>query len=321
MITASQIKNVFEDYLIKEKFSQSPSTLYDPANYILSLKAKRARPVLLLLAYQTFHDDVNKALSAAHAVEVFHNFTLVHDDIMDEAPTRRGDQTVHEKYDTNHAILSGDVMLLHAYQYLMNAEYDDKSSLFNYFNHAAIEICEGQQMDMDFETMPEVEIEDYIEMIRKKTAVLLGVSLQIGALLGGASHDEAEKLYQFGTQFGISFQIQDDILDTYADPDKFGKQVGGDIIQGKKTYLFLKTRQLLEGDNRTNFESAYYGNSTDKVDQVKQYFRDVNAKEYAVQVRDAYHDLAFSYLSSLGVEASRMAPLMEYTKGFIQREF
>ncbi len=320
MYTASQIKNVFQDYLLKEKFSAAPASLYDPANYILSLPAKRARPLLSLLAYQLFRDELDEALPAALAIEVFHNFTLVHDDIMDEAPTRRGQTTVHKKYDLNHAILSGDVMLLYAYQYLMQTSYQDKTALFQHFNQAAIEICEGQQMDMDFEKMLDVQIEDYIEMIRKKTAVLLGVSLRIGAMLGGATPEVAEKLYQFGTHFGISFQIQDDILDTYADPDKFGKQVGGDIIQGKKTYLFLKTRELLVGEERADFESAYYGDTSDKVDRVKQYFRDVNAKEYAVQVRDAYHDLAFSYLNSLNLDDLRLEPLLDYTKGFIKRE-
>jgi len=320
MYRAPQIKNVFQDYLLKEKFSGAPASLYDPVNYILSLQAKRARPVLSLLAYQLFKDDLDKVLPAALAIEVFHNFTLVHDDIMDEAPTRRGQATVHKQYDVNHAILSGDVMLLYAYQYLMNTEFVNQAALFQHFNHAAIEICEGQQMDMDFESMPVVMIEDYIEMIRKKTAVLLGVALRIGAMVGGATADAAEKLYQFGTHFGISFQIQDDILDTYADPEKFGKQVGGDIIQGKKTYLFLKTRELLEGHDRANFEAAYYGDASDKVDQVLQYFKDVNVKEYAMQVRDAYHDLAFSYLSSIKIDEARMEPLLEYTQAFIQRE-
>lgn len=322
MQSAVEIKNVFEDYQRKNEFiTGHPQSLYDPINYILSLNAKRARPIMLLLGEQLYGSQIENGLPAALAVEIFHNFTLLHDDIMDEAPMRRGQPAVHIKYDTNAAILSGDAMMILANQYMRQTVSAHKLYIHELFDAAALAICEGQQMDMDFEISADVTIEDYIEMIRKKTAVLLGVSLEIGALIGGATVEEAKKLYQFGEQFGISFQIQDDLLDSFGDQQKVGKQTGGDILQGKKTYLYLKTKELLEGVEQQSFVDQYASlDAIDKVDRIKSLFKRVGADEYARQLRDAYHDLAFSHLHALNLSTDRLKPITEYTNTFITRQ-
>lgn len=321
MQTADEIKNVFEEYLIKNKFSGQPETLYEPINYILSLKAKRARPVMLLLGHQIFDANLDKAFPAALAIEVFHNFTLVHDDIIDDAPIRRGQEAIHMKYGINKAILSGDVMMILSNQLLNSVELDDKSYILNQFDKAAVAICEGQQFDTDFETSVDVAIEDYIEMIRKKTAVLLGVSLQIGALIGGASREDAQKIYNFGEQFGISFQIHDDLLDAFGDQEKVGKQTGGDILQGKKTYLYLKALDLLEGQEKVDFINVYSSDkSVGKIETIKSKLKSNGVDEYARQLRDAYHDLAFSHLNQLTHNKEAIEKLVEYSNLFIHRE-
>ena len=322
MQRALEIKNVFEEYIIKNKFDGQPQSLYDPINYILGLKAKRARPLMLLFGCSLFDDQLANALPAAMAIEIFHNFTLLHDDIMDKAPMRRGEPAVHIKFNTNKAILSGDAMMIIANQFMDLVESNESRYIKQQFDKAALAICEGQQMDMDFETSEDTTIEDYIEMIRKKTAVLLGVSLQIGALIGGASRDDALNLYQFGEQFGISFQIQDDLLDTFGEQEKVGKQLGGDILQGKKTYLYLKTKSLLEGEALNQFVDLYKAEpSIEKVTAVKSVFKSVVVDEYARQLRDAYHDLAFSHLKMLPNDTGRMNDLIEYSTSFIKREY
>jgi len=321
MQTAVEIKNVFEDYLKKEKFNGQPESLYDPINYILKLKAKRARPVMLLLGCQLFQPQISLAFPAALAIEVFHNFTLMHDDIMDDAPIRRGQQAVHLKYGINKAILGGDTMMILANQLLNSVDTSEREFIQQQFDHAAIAICEGQQFDIDFETQEDVSIEDYIEMIRKKTAVLLGVSLQIGALIGGASREEANRLYMFGEQFGISFQIQDDLLDTFGNQEKVGKQIGGDILQGKKTYLYLKALELLDGQDKSDFMDTYTSHNPDgKVDKIKAKMKANGVDEYARQLRDAYHDLAFSHLKQVSHNQDALDRLIEYSNLFVSRE-
>ena len=233
-------KDFFDAYIADHSFNQSPTNLYDPVNYIISIGGKRIRPLLLLIAADAVGGDKSQALDAAYSVELFHNFTLLHDDIMDDAPLRRGRKTVHEKYNINTAILSGDAMMILAYQYL--GKYG-RADILNIFSKMAIEVCDGQQMDMDFEERDDVTIPEYIEMIRLKTSVLIGAALQIGALLGGASETQSKHLYLYGVNVGIAFRIQDDLLDTYGTP-KVGKQKCGDIIQNKKTYLYLKARAV-----------------------------------------------------------------------------
>ena len=234
MRTIKDLQSLFENYLIDEKITGYPNELYEPIGYMLSIGGKRLRPLLVLMAYEMFRNDAVNALPQAMAIEIFHNFTLVHDDIMDNAPLRRNEQTVFKKYNQNIAILSGDVMLVYAYNYLIKNQEKNIVDLIAIFNKTAIEVCEGQQLDLNFENNNEVTIEEYINMIELKTAVLLGAALKIGAINANSNDEDKEHLYQFGKLIGTSFQLLDDILDAFGDAEKFGKKVGGDIIQNKK---------------------------------------------------------------------------------------
>lgn len=240
----TKLASLFENELLPalNNFSskQKPFPLYEPISYMMALGGKRLRPLMVLAAADAYAGDAKAAIPAAMAVEVFHNFTLMHDDIMDEAPLRRGKTTVHEKWNANSAILSGDAMLVQAYECLAECPASSLPQLLPIFNQTALEVCEGQQLDMDFEQRSQVELPEYIEMIRLKTSVLLAAALKMGALIGGAKEDEAQHLYRFGESMGIAFQLQDDFLDAFGDPEKFGKQVGGDIISDKKTYLWIR---------------------------------------------------------------------------------
>jgi geranylgeranyl diphosphate synthase type II len=250
-----QLLELIAAYAKEHSFPAAPAELYDPCSYILTLGGKRLRPALVLMGCELFRDEIDSSLPAAWAVELFHNFTLMHDDIMDAAPLRRGKPTVHEKWNTTTAILSGDVMLIFAYQFL--ADHPDAATaarLIRIFNRVAREVCEGQQMDVNFETRASVEIPEYLRMIELKTAVLLGGALEMGAVCGGADDTDAQHLYAFGQLAGIAFQIQDDLLDTYGDPEKFGKQVGGDILQNKKTLLVLKTLEVASDTDRRELQ-------------------------------------------------------------------
>lgn len=279
---------------------QNPSNLYDPLRYFLTLGGKRIRPVLTLMGATLFGKNQETALPAALAVELFHNFSLIHDDIMDEAPLRRAKETVHEKWNTNIAILSGDVLLVKAYQELAKQDPRHIPKLLDIFNRTAVEVCEGQQMDMDFETSPQITIDAYIEMIRLKTSVLLGCALQMGAIIADASPEDSRLVYEFGQNLGISFQIQDDLLDLYADADKFGKQVGGDIIANKKTILVLKALELATPMQKEFFLNAMQlDNPSQKVELVKQVFGEIGVKEAVIELRDAYFDKALLALQAI----------------------
>ena len=238
-----EIKILFDQEVQKISFPDHPKLLYDPINYIMGLKAKRMRPILVLMAHQLFNKDLMNAIYPAIAIEIFHNFTLLHDDIMDNAPLRRGELTVHEKWNNNIAILSGDTMLIHAYQLISRVDEVNLKQVLDVFSQAAKEVCEGQQNDMDFEGDNDVSLLDYMKMIEKKTAVLLAASLKIGGIIGGANLEDQGHLYEFGKNIGVAFQLKDDLLDTFGVPKKFGKKVGGDIIANKKTFLYLKTLQ------------------------------------------------------------------------------
>ncbi|MDP5062285.1 MAG: polyprenyl synthetase family protein, partial [Maribacter sp.] len=240
MHTINEYREEFIAYLDSKKITKEPRNLYEPITYILSLGGKRLRPVLVLMTAEIFKGDFKKALDAALAIEVFHNFSLVHDDIMDDAPVRRGETTVHEKWDINTGILSGDAMLIMAYQLFENYEPNVFRDLAKLFSKTALEVCEGQQYDVDFETRDDVMLPEYLKMIEYKTAVLVAAALKMGAIVAGASDAAQEKMYNFGLNLGIAFQLQDDYLDVFGDPETFGKQVGGDIIENKKTYLYLK---------------------------------------------------------------------------------
>lgn len=253
-MTFDKILPLLEKEIRQMPFGETPHSLYEPARYIMSLGGKRLRPLLTCLSYSLYRNDVEKILPYAAAVEAFHNFTLMHDDIMDNAPLRRGKKTVHEKWNVNTAILSGDVMLVNVYDRFSGLEVGMLKDVLRIFNRTAAEVCEGQQWDMEFETKSRVGEAEYLEMIRLKTAVLLGFSLELGAVLAGASSTDRQALYDFGVNIGIGFQLKDDLLDVYADKKKFGKQVGGDIIANKKTFLLIKALEKARGKDKAEFK-------------------------------------------------------------------
>lgn len=323
MYTILELQDMFISHLRDNPFEKEPKNLYTPVNYILQLGGKRIRPVLVLAGLNLYQDDITAGLQAALSVEMFHNFTLLHDDIMDKAPLRRGQQTVHEKYGTNEAILSGDVMMIMSHSLLNGYESEQYTTLSQILNSNAILICEGQQMDIDFESAENVTISDYIRMIELKTAVLLGASLQMGGVIGEASESDQNHLFEYGRNMGIAFQLMDDLLDTYGDAESFGKQVGGDIIQGKKTYLYLKTIELLEDKDETQFRKIYYQtdlSDQSKIDMAKQFFRDVNVSEYTNQLIEAYSVLASSHLDQLSIADDKKTILREFTKTLLERK-
>ena len=275
-----------------------PKNLYDPIKYILNIGGKRVRPMLAMLAYQLYKKDVDKVVLPILALEVFHNFTLVHDDIMDEAPLRRGNETVHTKWDSNIAILSGDVMVVKAYDLLSNTPADVLPTILKKFNKCAQEVCEGQQKDMDFENLPSVTVEEYLDMIRQKTAVLLGFSLEMGAILAGAPSEESDKLYEIGVNLGLAFQLQDDLLDLYGG-DSFGKQIGGDIINKKKSILITKALELSSSkrDLLTIYNSSK--DQANKIEQVTNYFKTLGVKKEVELMVELYEDNGNDKINSL----------------------
>jgi geranylgeranyl diphosphate synthase type II len=278
MKSIQELSILISDELGKIEYPKNPSLLYEPIDYILGLGGKRMRPILVLMAHQLFDKNIEKAISPALAIEVFHNFTLLHDDIMDKAPLRRGQQTVHEKWNANVAILSGDTMLVQAYQLMADVDKSIVKPTLEVFSKAAIEVCEGQQWDMDFETQENVSIDDYLKMIECKTAVLLGAALQIGGITAGAFTQEQEHLYEFGRNMGIAFQLKDDLLDAFGNPETFGKQVGGDIMANKKTYLYLKALALANKNQHSDLVQYFSTNdaSEAKVEAVKSIFTNLD---------------------------------------------
>jgi len=308
--------------LTELSYGDQPSELYEPIRYIMSLGGKRLRPVLALLSYQLFKDDPESILDQAIAVEVFHNFTLMHDDIMDEAPLRRGQQTVHEKWNSSTAILSGDVMLVKAYDMLLESPGNLKE-IIKAFNQCAAGVCEGQQFDMNFETMSSVTEEDYIDMIRLKTAVLLGFCLELGAMLAGADKASSQALYDFGVDIGIGFQLKDDLLDVYGDQEKFGKQVGGDIISNKKTFLLLKALELANADQKEQLD--YWLNTTafnpeDKVKAVTAVYDQIGIKELTLAKMNEYFGKGFEALDQIHAAEDRKASLKSFAQYLIDRD-
>ena len=281
------------------------------------------RPVLVLLAHHLYSDNHEEALDAAIAVETFHNFSLIHDDIMDEAPIRRGKPTVHEKWNQNTAILSGDVMLIEAYELLVNYKKEILPDLLKLFNRTAIEVCEGQQIDMLFETQQNVKVEEYIKMIELKTAVLLGCSLEIGAIIANAPADEAEMLYEYGRLMGIAFQLQDDYLDVYANPEKFGKQVGGDIIANKKTFLWIEAHRLAneqQSKDIAHWESIQVFKAEDKVTAITKIYNDLNIPQLTENKIKEYANQAFAILEKVKGKESVKALLVKLSEDLLVRE-
>lgn len=313
--------------LAEMKLPAQPARLYEPIRYILQIGGKRIRPMLVLLAADIYGEDrVEEALPAALAIELFHNFTLMHDDIMDEAPLRRGMPTVHEKWDTDVAILSGDNLLVLAYQQLANVGPEHIHSLLFVFNRMAQEVCEGQQWDMEFEQLEMITQDSYLDMIRLKTAVLLGSALKIGAIIGGASDRDAKCLYEFGTAIGVAFQLQDDILDLYGDPKRFGKQVGGDILANKKTILLINAyahaderqkRELLEWQGFDGARSPH--RSEQKIQAVKQIYEALRVQEAAAKLKEEYVAHAFSCLDKMSVGPDKLQKLRLLAQSLLTR--
>ncbi|MEO5945847.1 MAG: polyprenyl synthetase family protein [Chitinophagaceae bacterium] len=304
----------------KRHFPVQPSSLYDPNEYFLNLGGKRIRPVLCLMGNELFDEIKEDAWHLGTAIELFHNFTLIHDDIMDKAPLRRGMETVHSKYGDSTALLAGDVMLVTAYEELNKIGVEQLKPILTLFNRTAKEVCEGQQLDMDFEKMDNVNIDAYISMITLKTSVALAASLQTGAILGGAGERNQHLLYDFGKKLGIAFQVQDDYLDAFGDPDKFGKQVGGDILSNKKTFLLLHAMQSASAPQQKELKELLTTNSEDKIEKVLQIFRDCKVDEWALQLKNKYLDEAFTHLEDIAVLSKRKQPLKELAHFLIKRE-
>lgn len=315
----------FNNYLKDHPFIGKPDGLYTPANYLLSLGGKRLRPVFVLMGCDLYCQSYDHALPAAWSMEVFHNFTLCHDDIMDHADLRRGKPTVHQKYGMNTAILSGDLMMIKAYESLLGYNDDQLSrKLLDIFTRTAIEVCEGQQMDMDFEIIDTVQIQDYLEMITLKTSVLLAACLQTGALIGGAGTDDQKHLYEFAKNYGIAFQLQDDVLDTFGDESLVGKKIGGDILRNKKTYLYLKALEMAS-DAEKQLLIELYSTQTDnparKIAVVSGIFQSLNVTEYAAMTIEAYRDLAVSHLHACNISTAYKQNLTDMLDQLVFRKF
>lgn len=324
MHSIEELRVRFEKALELTEFTNQPTELYEPIEYILKLGGKRARPVCTLAACELFGGSFNDSINQALAVEIFHNFTLVHDDIMDKATLRRGKETVHKKWSHEVGILSGDAMMILAYQYLQKASVDKIHGLLSNFNSTAIKVCEGQQWDMNFETSNQVSLPDYISMITKKTAVLLGEAMRVGAIMAGASEQNQALIYEFGKDFGIAFQIQDDILDLYGDPEKFGKKPGGDVHEGKKTYLYLKALELADEETKQEIHKTYYSDylfADEKVQAVKILFDRLDIKSVAKSEMNRYFLSAGIALNTIDVVDEKKTVLKEFAESLMVREF
>lgn len=319
-MTVDALSSLIESELKKLVWKRQPANLYEPIEYIMSLGGKRMRPLLVLLGYSLFRNDPDRIIKPALAVEIFHNFTLMHDDIMDKAPLRRGQPTVHEKWNETIAILSGDTMMVKAYELLADVDPKDLPRALALFNTCAIEVCEGQQMDMNFESQDVVHIDEYLEMIRLKTAVLLGFSLKLGGLLAGADEEKQRGLYEFGIDLGMSFQLMDDHLDTFGG-DTFGKQIGGDIRSNKKTFLLISALEQASEENKAELQKwlAIANQDEEKVVAVTEIYRQSGIEEMSKEKFHGYADQAVSILNGLSGDESVKEILMGYIHQLNQR--
>jgi len=323
MHSVEEYRVKFIAYLESTITTKEPKTLYEPIAYILGLGGKRLRPVLTLMSAEIFGQDHSEALDAALAIEVFHNFSLVHDDIMDDAPLRRGKSTVHEKWDINTGILSGDAMLISAYQLLENYKGETFRKLIHLFSKTAMEVCVGQQHDIDFETRDDVTIAEYLSMIECKTAVLVATALQMGAIIAEANEEEQNKIYEFGKNLGIAFQLQDDYLDAFGDPKTFGKRVGGDIIENKKTFLYLKALELSDKAQKNELQHLYAispKDPSDKIKLAKNLFGSCGATEKIQGEIEAYTQRAFEGLQTLKIASDKKELLLQFGKNLMRRK-
>jgi geranylgeranyl diphosphate synthase type II len=318
-----QYQEFISDYLQSQYETKEPKNLYDPIHYILGLGGKRMRPVLTLMSAEVFDADYKKALPAALAVEVFHNFSLIHDDIMDDAPLRRGNETVHEKWDINTGILSGDAMLILAYQYFEKYEPAVFRDLAKLFSKTALEVCEGQQWDVDFETRNDVSITDYLKMIEYKTAVLVAAAMKMGAIIAETSEENANLIYDFGLNLGLAFQLQDDYLDAFGDPETFGKQVGGDIIENKKTYLYLKAHEFAteeQAEQLAHLFSIHPEENTEKIHSVKEIFLATGAAFETKKAIQEFTLKAFETLQKISIENEKKKILQSFGENLMGRK-
>ncbi|HNR20197.1 MAG TPA: polyprenyl synthetase family protein [Bacteroidia bacterium] len=313
-----------EEGISKINFNKTPNDLYDPIRYSLGLVGKRLRPLLVFCGCDLFNGNTQEIVNAAAGIEVFHNFTLLHDDIMDNAPVRRGMPTVHTKWNSNVAILAGDTMFVKAFELMMMVPEKYMKAILDLFCKTATEVCEGQQLDMDFEKQNHVTIEEYIQMITLKTSVLLACSLKTGALVAGANADDTEHIYEFGKNVGIAFQIQDDLLDAYGNTEKFGKQVGGDIISNKKTILYLEALQLANAEQRKQLQEIYDGviklNDAEKVETVKTIFNVLGIQRHVKVLMDKYYNNAVSHLDLTTASTQKKESLIAFCNQLMQRE-
>lgn len=310
----------FDERFNMRHFPGEPEKLYDAAQYLLDFGGKRIRPVICLMGNQLFDEIKDAAYNVAIAVELFHNFTLVHDDIMDRAPLRRGAQTVHTRFGESTALLAGDVMLVKAYSYLNKIGNEFLHKILDLFNETARKVCEGQQLDMDFEEKDQVNFEEYVEMISLKTSVLLAASLQMGAILGGAGVGNQRHLYEFGKNLGIAFQIQDDYLDAFGDPEKFGKKHGGDIIANKKTFLWLQALKVASPEQREQLTSLQNKSDEEKVAAVIEIYKQCKVDEWAKELKGKYLAIAMQHLEDTAVISVRKKPLEELAHLLMDRE-
>lgn len=324
MASLQELQQIIHDRVASIKFEKQPVELYEPINYILSLGGKRLRPALCLLACDLVGGAVEDCLDTAVGLEIFHNFTLLHDDIMDNAPIRRGKTTVHKKWNENAAILSGDTMMALSYEFIMRAPESCRSTVFSLFNKTAIEVCEGQQYDMNFESQQDVSIQDYLEMIRLKTAVLLAGSLQIGAVIGGGDEKTANNLYQFGVNIGLAFQLKDDLLDVFSDQQKFGKTTGGDIVANKKTFLYLKALDEAQETDKSrliNFFEQENSDSKLKIAQVKEIYEKLNIKSKTEELINYYYSEAMAALDEMDNQFFNKTELIKFAHQLQVREY
>ena len=323
MYSPTQLSELVNRHIESLKFARKPLGLYAPISYVLSPGGKRIRPVLMLMAYNLYRNDVESILDAATAIEVYHNYTLLHDDLMDRADMRRGKATVHKAWDDNTAILSGDAMLVLAYEYMAKVQGDCLKPVIDLFSRTALEICEGQQLDMEFESRTDVKEEEYIEMIRLKTSVLLAASLKIGALLGGASEADADALYDFGMHMGVAFQLKDDWLDVYGDPAVFGKKIGGDILCNKKTYMLIQALFRAEGETLADLQrwlSAEHPIPEEKIAAVTYIYKVTGVKQLCEEQIDRYTRLGLESLSRVALPDATKQALSDLMQGMINRQ-
>ena len=324
MLTADEILIKVNEYIDGLAYDRQPDTLYAPIKYVLSMGGKRIRPVLMLLAYNLYRDDPETILPTACGLETYHNYTLLHDDLMDRAELRRGHQTVHKRWNDNTAILSGDTMLVLAYQRITQCDPDKLKPVLDLFTETALEIGEGQQYDMDFENRNDVTEDEYIEMIRLKTSVLLACVLKIGAILSGAPEKDADTLYQFGEQIGLAFQLQDDFLDVYGDTQVFGKAIGGDIVSNKKTYMLINALNRASAKQRTELEqwlAMPHFDAQEKIAAITALYNEIGVDLLATDKISYFYDRSRKYLAALDVPETRKQELIAYTSRMMNRQY